>query len=117
MKIVSRRDFYKLPEGILFCKGKQWIFDSPCIKGETIIDHDEIPYGFLYTDVCLIDSTSSNDYFRKLEDSLEKGTSYYINRDEESDVNYTPNEVYMIYEPRDLVFLREVINKCLDDCV
>lgn len=103
MKVYHRNDFLLLPAGTLFCKGVEWSFYDLCIKGETW-END-----FLYSNLTLMSSISSNDYFDKLDDSLNNGTSYFINQDFSRDGSFDDSELFLVYERKDLEYLEHLI--------
>lgn len=103
MKILKREDFLDLPEGTVFAKGKKWNFFALHIKGKTV------GRMFYYFDPCWIKAQSTQQALNRLEDMLADPTiSYDIDdcflRDDGIDA-----DVFMIFERKDLLQLRNYI--------
>ncbi|MDS1138566.1 hypothetical protein [Nitratireductor indicus] len=97
MRVYDRKGFLALPEGVIFCKGQPWAFDTLMVKGETMPTND-----FTYLDLCDIVSFDSGDWFARLEDSLQNGTSYPMGDDYGRDGTFSETDVFLVFEPDDL---------------
>ena len=109
MKVYNRQDFLKLPSGTFFAKGHKWIVDGFCIKGDTWTND------FLYKTLVDIDSHDSNQWADRLEEMLDKGTSYPINESEARDGMFDDEDVLLVFEDDDLKYIRKLINEKLGD--
>lgn len=105
MKVYNKKEFLKLPTGIIFCKGVQWAWDDLSIKGESW-DKD-----FLYIDLCNIDAHDTNEWCDRLEDSLKNGCSYPINKTTSRDGCFDPDDIFLVFEKEDLQFMKQAIEK------
>src|SRR5579859_2553998 len=103
MKIYSRTEFMKLPEGIIFSSGEPYAFSGLYIKGETW------KVDFLESDLINIDSFSSNDNAEKMYDMETKGNSYPINKSYGREGLFDDNILYLVYEKEDLEYLIKVL--------
>lgn len=104
MKVYNKKDFLKLPEGSVFCKGCKWCFENLSIKGKSF-DSD-----FLYVDLCNIDAFDTAQWVDRLEDSLKNGTSYQINNDTSRDGLFQEEAIFLVFEKKDLEYLIKVLN-------
>jgi hypothetical protein len=114
MKIYKRQEFLKLPAGIFFAKGVQWIIDGFCVKGESINDDDGTWIDFFYTNLVDISSKDTAQHFDWLQDMLEKGSSTPINFIESRDGMFDDNEIFLVFEELDLIYINTLINDFLD---
>lgn len=103
MKIYNRKDFLKLPDGTIFCKGTKWCFDNLSIKGHSW-DND-----FLYVDLCNIDAQDTGQWVDRLEESLKNGASFLINNNAARDGMFDEEGVFLVYEKKDLEFLIDIM--------
>jgi hypothetical protein len=104
MKIYNKKDFLKLPPGSFFAKGIKWVMDGFCIKGDTISDCD-----FYYLNLVNIDAFNTEQLFDRYEEMLTNGISYPINEDGERDGTNNDEEIFLVFERKDL----EVIVKSI----
>lgn len=102
MKVVNRKDFLKLPDGTIFCKGTKWCFDNISVKGHSW-END-----FLYVDLCNIDANDTGQWVDRLEESLAIGTSYPINNQAARDGMFDEEGIFLVFEKEDLKFLIDV---------
>lgn len=107
MRIYNRKDFLNLPPDTIFCKGTEWCFENLCRKEESI-END-----FFYQELCDIDCTNSEDRDEKFEDALKNATSLEINRCNSRDGMFDDDAVFLVFEKKDLLYLYEVIIKCV----
>lgn len=103
MRVYNKKDFLKLKPGTFFCKGKPWFFDGFSIKGESL-END-----FFYTDLCMIGANSTNELFDNLPDSLQNGKSFFINQDVSKDGVFDDEDLFLVYEDKDLEFIESLI--------
>lgn len=108
MKIYTRAEFLKLPEGTIFAKGKPWFFDTLSVKGETC------PYDFLCRELVNIESSGSDQRVDRLDEMLEAGASYPIEDAYGRDGCFDDDDLFLVYEKADLEELRNVINVALE---
>lgn len=109
MRIYSRAEFMKLPAGTLFCKGKPWYWDTPSVKGETSKFND-----FYARDLTNIEACDSGELFGRLQEMLDKGTSYPLHDIEGRDGCFDDEDLFLVYEHDDLVELARVISNAMD---
>lgn len=103
MKIYSRAEFMKLPEGTVFIKE-----DLFRVKGETW-DVD-----FIYRSLIDIESHDSNQLFDRLEEMEKKGTSYPINKDYSRDGMFDDSDLFLVFEKDDLLEIKNVLQTALN---
>lgn len=115
MKIYSRHNFLRLPEGTFFAKGVKWAIDGFCIKGETWFDNSGNAIDFLYHNLIGVDSNDSQDFADKLEEMLQKGTSYPMEKDYGRDGCFDDQEMFLVFEREDLKRIREMIQESIND--
>jgi len=109
MRIYTKKEFLKLPEGTFFAKGVQWCIDGFCIKGESL-END-----FYYTNLISIDSFDSRQLADRQEEMLEKGTSYPLEESEIRDGMFDDEDIFLAFEKYDLIKIKEHINKFLGE--
>lgn len=109
MKVVDRTTFLRLPAGTIYCKGKQWIFENISIKGENVGPND-----WYCASPTWVQSTDSNDAFDALESMLKHGASRPCDDSYGRDALYEADAIFLVYEPDDLLFLREQIDNALE---
>jgi len=110
MRVYNRKEFIKLPDGVLFSKGKRWYWDGLSVKDGTNDYND-----FYYTDLMTIESEDDGDWSQKLEDMLQYGTSEPINQSGGRDGCFDDNDLFLVFEKNDLIALREHINNAIGD--
>lgn len=97
MRVYDRKGFLALPEGVLFCKGQPWAFDTLMVKGETLPTND-----FTYLDLCSIEAFDTGEWTERLENSLQNGTSYPMEGAYGRDGTFSETDVFLVFEPNDL---------------
>ena len=108
MKIFSRSEFMKLPEGTIFSSGERFAFSYLHIKGETWgVD-------FLQSSLIDIESFSCQENFDRLDEMDQKGVSYPIRTSYEREGLFDENMVYLVYEKEDLKYMIEQMEKALE---
>lgn len=105
MRVYSRAEFLKLPEGTLFAKGKPWYWESLHVKGETWAHWND----FLLRDLQWIESPSSIDASHAMDRMLENGTSAPMETAYGRDGCFDDKDLFLVYEPADLDALSEII--------
>lgn len=109
MRIYNRKNFLKLPDGTIFCKGARWCFDNLSIKGQSG-DND-----FFYVDLCNINADETGQLVDRLEDSLENGNSYTINNQTMRDGTFDEESIFLVYEKKDLELLIDIMKISLNE--
>lgn len=104
-----------LPEGTLYCKGKEWFFEHMCIKGKSIKWGDGI--GDWYEmDPCWVDGNNSGECFSRLQEMLDKKASYPMQNCECRDGCFDPDDLFLVFEKDDLVILKNYIEEAIANC-
>jgi hypothetical protein len=98
MKIVTRKEFMKMPRGTFFAKGERWCFDNLCMKTETWEESND----FLYMDLMTMDAHSGDELHDRMERSLETGISYPLETCESRDGCFNDEDLFLIFEREDL---------------
>lgn len=106
MRIYNRAEFLKLPEGVLFCKGKPWHWDTPMVKGESLTND------FIFRDLCCIEDEGSDDD-PIMTAMLENGESAAINTAYARDGCFDDEDIFLVFEAADLNELKGIINNAL----
>ena len=107
MKVVDRKTFLGLPEGTIYHKGKPWYFGNLSIKGESL-SHD-----WFYCDPSWVDANDMGEAASRLEEMLAAGASYPCETNYGRDGCFDEEELFLVYEHADLIWLREQINKAV----
>lgn len=115
MRIYHRKEFLLLPKGIIFSllQNNCMTFDKLFIKGVTLRDYDNNPYDFYQIDLIDIDSSDWDQRLLRIEEMIQKGSSYPIECSESREGTFDDLSLYLVYEPEDLFYLSEVIKKAL----
>lgn len=102
MKIVDRKMFIAMPEGVVFAKYEPCNFGDLCIKGESITW--ENGNDFYYQDInAAVDSHSCGEFADKLFESQEKGTSVGMNFHVQGrDGLFDKDQLFAVWEPEDV---------------
>jgi hypothetical protein len=106
MRIYKRADFLKLPEGILFCKGKPWYWGTLHVKGKSLKND------FIDLDLCWIDD-ENNDDDPIMTGMLENGDSASMNTAYGRDGCFDDEDIFLVFEKPDLEELRGIIDNAL----
>jgi hypothetical protein len=99
MRIYNRTDFMKLPEGVLFCKGKPWHWGDLSVKGESLVTD------FTDRGLCWIESNSSEDAIDRMERMLTEGTSEPMQTAYGRDGCFDNEDLFLVFEETDLMEL------------
>jgi len=105
MKVYNRTDFMKLPNDVIFSKGKKWYFDGLGIKGDTIGSD------FIYTDLISICSHNMDQLDERFTSMLEHGLSYPINDVDGRDGFFDSEDLFLVYEDSDLDRMIDLFQK------
>lgn len=107
MKIVNRKEFLKLPAGVIYTKFEPCIFGDIAIKGETIGDSD-----WAFQDFLEVKAHDSGEYSEILFDAFENGTSFDLDLEcMGRDGLFDQEEHFAVFEQRDVVSLIERLQK------
>lgn len=104
MRIYTREEFLKLPEGVLFCKGKPWYWGDFSVKGESL------QTDFIYRSLCWVDAESSGDATDKMERMLNEGASEPMETAYGRDGMFDGEDLFLVFEESDLRELQQIIN-------
>lgn len=113
MKVLSREEFLKMPEGTIFCKGKGWYFDNLCIKAQTLQNSVEDIGDFVYLDMNWSNGKDSNEAVDIMEDSLKEGKSFICNDAFGRDGCFDKEDLFLVYEKEDLEKLKWFVQDAL----
>lgn len=115
MKIVNKKEFYKLPEGTLYSEYKPQVFTDLHIKEATFYNLDRNPTD--YVEMCLIGNLlvqNSNEYSDTLEKAEETGSSFKLDFEMYGrNGMYQDDQLYAVYEKVDIEGLINVLNQCI----
>ncbi len=100
MKVYNREVFLKMPPGVIYSCGEEWVLDGLYIKGQTISGVD-----FYCRRLNCHDAYDSIEYYKFLEQSLEDGISLGLNQAEHRDGSFDDNIRYLVFEEKDLIEL------------
>jgi hypothetical protein len=106
MKVYRRKDFLQLPAGVLFCKGKPWYWETPCIKGDTL--ENTTVGDFLECGFCWVDANDSGEAFDRLNLMLETGASFPMEEAYGRDGMYDEEDLFLVFEKADIAELMRV---------
>lgn len=102
MRVVTREEFMRMPEGTLFLKGRPWAFGDLCVKGETIIFNGR-SMDWFYLPTGTIEANDSGELFDRMGSMLKDGASYPLDLDCQSkDGCFDSDDVFLIYEAADI---------------
>jgi len=104
MKIIKRDGFLQLPTGTIYCKYQPCVFDSLCVKGETL--------GNNYW------------YFSELHGNIDTGDDNYIEESTYGNLRNDTEELYRdglcdeeqlfaVYDKDDIIQLIDKLQECL----
>lgn len=107
MKIVNRKEFLSLPNGVLFRKYSPCIFEDLQIKTSSN-ENDFVCISFDWVD--------AEDEYEALESSQEKGESFQFSYDTTyRDGLYDDDQLFAFYEKADVEKLIETLSDTLKD--
>lgn len=104
MKIVTKQEFYQLPDDTLYSDYKHCDFTGLKIKKSTLFDANEQPIDFVFCNLIgNIDNEGSEDFFDKVLFAEEHGTSIEMDFDDTMrDSMLNDNQLFAIYEKSDV---------------
>ena len=110
MKIITRAEFLKMPKNTLYANYEPCWFGPISIKGETIGND------FLVQQIAdSIVANDSEEFADKLEEAKNTGKSVEMDFDIEGrDGMFEDNQLFAIYERRDIDYLINRLERCLD---
>jgi len=109
MKVVSRKDFLKFPDGTAFIKGRKWCFDGGlCFKVESLAND------WRYQAIDMPDANDSGELFDLLDEMLMAGVSHPMEYDSTRDGCFNDDDLFLIYEADDLKRLHAMIGSALE---
>lgn len=115
MRIVKKKEFYRLPAGTIYSEYEPCAFNEIFIKGETINDQDGKPMD--YVEMSLIgnvDAPSSGDLIDILDKAEETGESFSLDFDFFGrNASYEDAQLYAVYERKDLEGLISTLKESL----
>lgn len=112
MKILNRKQFLALPEGVLYISGTPWAFGNLHIKGRTSELFGK-PYNDWYEiDLTYIEHEESGQYFDKLQEMRDTGKSYPLEISQTRNGLFDEDELFLVYEKADLLLLMNELAQC-----
>lgn len=108
MRIVDRKTFLTLPAGTAFQKGKPWYWEGLCFKTDDVFEND-----WRYLSIDSADAESSGEHWDRLEEMRVHGTSYPIDDSSSRDGSFDDQDLFLIYEPADLEWIKENIDRAI----
>ncbi len=112
MKIYSRTEFMKLPEGVLFSKGKPWYWDGLHVKGDTIlIDGRAIDFG--ERGLLSIEANDSGELIGRYEAMRADGASFPMEDAYGRDGCFDDEDLFLVWESDDLHEMARIIHAAL----
>lgn len=116
MRIVTRGEFYKLPEGTVCSKYKPCIFGEPFVLLQAWFHENDEPLDFLYKDLFgEVDAYDSGEEIDILYSAEETGESFKMDFDcGMRDGLFDPEQKFAIWEEEDLVGLLQNVQQALD---
>lgn len=108
MRIYTRQEFMRLPEGTLFSKGKPIHFSRLMAKGETLFT-DDIANDFCCLELLDWESSGTDDWEERFDGMLERRESYPMNDLWGRDGYFDEDDLFLVFEPADLDALSEII--------
>lgn len=109
MRIVSRKEFLKLPPGTLYqqCREK-WAFGDMHVKYDSLIFDESGDGDFVCAAFTSIEADSSEQLFDRMEDMCDNGASYPLELDcAGRDGLFERDALFMVYEKADVEALRD----------
>jgi len=111
MKIVSLEEFRMLPEGTMYMKYEPCVFGYLQVKGETL-EYDFYCENITYWPDC----SGSDDFADKLFSAQETGESVLLDFDcGGRDGCFDKDQLFAVYDERDVEMLQDKISRCLKE--
>lgn len=104
-----------MPAGTLYAKCAPWVFESVCIKGDTLYSEGK-PIDWFYQQIGAdaIKAHDSGEWGNKLDDALANGTSvsmdFYC---EGRDGCFEDDQIFAVFEPQDVKDLISRLERCV----
>jgi hypothetical protein len=113
MKIVTKQEFYHLPNGILFSFYTPCLIQGLMVKKDTIFD-GEVPIDFCYQDLIgNVKSGSSNDLIDILTNAEKNKSEFELDFDcVERDGLFECDSLYVVYSSMELHEFSKTIDNC-----
>ena len=114
MKIVNKKQFFELPNGVLYSKYKPCYFNGLYIKLDTLNDLNGEPIDFIYQDlIAELDVNDSDEYIDVLTEAQE--THEHIELDFECSQReglYDDDQMFAVYSKEEILNLSKIISNC-----
>jgi hypothetical protein len=107
MRVVDRKTFLTLPAGTFYCKGERWVFDSICIKDDSLAND------WYYLNPAWPAAQDSEEAFDLLDKSLDSGISFPCEDATGRDGCFDETDIFLVFEADDLKALRGHIDRAL----
>lgn len=104
MKLYTKPEFLKLPEGTLYCKGKPWHFHEICVKADSLGTDDFVSLSLNY-----IESFDCGEANSRLQEMLDAGASYPLQESFGRDGMFDKDDLFLVFERSDLDRLTEFV--------
>lgn len=106
MRIIDKKEFYKLPKGTLYSDYDHVFFEDLKIKGETIYSKEN-PIDFYYEDLIGNIMCNNSDEYNEIPfESHKNKTSFELDFNcYERDGLYQENQMFAVYDKKDLIGL------------
>jgi len=96
MRLYRRKNFLKLPSGIIFSCGYPFIFKGFSVKGESFKnDYESIQLEW-------VEGDDDVEQFNKLSKMLYEESSYEMENDFVREGDFNEEIVFLVFEPKDL---------------
>lgn len=122
MKIINKREFLKLPAGVLYCQAilsdpseEIGSFDKMYIKGGTcsaLIRNNEEPNDWVEIDVTQYANDGDCNFFDRSAEMYEMGKSYPLELSSCRNGLYEDYAKFLVYEKADIELLIAELQKC-----
>lgn len=112
MKILNRKQFLELPEGVLYTSGEPWAFGNIHIKGKTCELFGEQYNDWYEWQLDHIEWQNDGELFDRLEEMRNTGKSYPLDITQGRNGLFEDNELFLVYEKADLTLLINELKRC-----
>jgi len=103
MRIITKEEFLKLPDGTVYCKGGRWWWEQISVKSKSY-DND-----WRYLQLDQIPANDSGEWLSNQERMLKTGESMPIQITDVRDGCFDPSDLFLVYEAEDLKLIKEYI--------
>jgi hypothetical protein len=114
MRIVSKQEFYKLPQGTICAKFEPDIFGEPFVKLDTWYDiEDTDPIDYLYIPLWgMVDAQDTYKEGKILHEALTNKTSFKMDYDcSMRDGLFDEDQYYAVWEPEDIQGVIDILER------